>query len=103
VLNIKSLEIPEIDLLAITDKGDENTYEHVSLDFVGQHNGSHYDHISDIPSDFLNPLTSVIIHEEELGAPIVTEDEYVDRPFQTYRPYTAAEFKALSALINTEV
>lgn len=91
-LNIKSLEIPEIDLLAIVDKGDEPEHTHCSLD-----------HIQDLATDFINPIASLIIHEEELGAPIVTEHLYVDREVDTYRPYSAAEFKAKSALLNIEV
>jgi hypothetical protein len=92
MLNIKSLATPDVDILAITDKGDESEYMHCSLD-----------HVSDIPSDFLTPIASLIIHEEELGAPIIDEHLYVDREIQNYRPYTAAEFKARSALLNIEV
>ncbi len=95
MLDIKSLEIPEIDLLAIVDMGDESEYMHCSID-----------HISDIPSDFLQPDASLSIYEQELGDSIINESLYVDREVDTYRPYTAAEFKARSLAIelsNSEV
>ena len=90
-LNIKSLKTSHTDILAIADLGDESDYVHCSLD-----------HISDVPTDFLSPVASLIIHEEELGDAIVLEHLYTDRVVDTYRPYSAAEFKARSAMIEAE-
>lgn len=90
-LNIKSLGTSDAEVLAIADLGDESDYVHCSLD-----------HISDVPTDFISPVASLIIHEEELGDRIVNEWQYTDRVVDTYRPYSAAEFKAKSALLNIE-
>ena len=90
-LSITSLGVTNDELLAIADAGDEPVYQWLGLD-----------HVSEIPSDFMSPLASLIIHEEELGAPIVTEHLYVDRDVDAYRPYSAAEFKERSARLTTE-
>ena len=90
-LNIKTLGTSDAEVLAIADLGDESDYVHCSLD-----------HISDVPTDFISPIASLIIHEEELGDSIVLEHLYTDRVVDDYRPYTAAEFKARSAMIEAE-
>jgi len=92
MLKIKSLNLTNEAIIAVASQGDEAEYEHCSLD-----------HIADIPSDFMSPLASAIIHEEELGASLIFESLFVDREVDTYRPYSAAEFKAKSALISEEV
>jgi hypothetical protein len=90
-LNIKSLGTSNAEVLEIVDLGDESDYVHCSLD-----------HISDIPTDFISPVASLIIHEEELGDSIVLEHLYTDRVVDAYRPYTAAEFKLRSSLLEEE-